>query len=124
MEWHLPVPTLQAGRGRQSCVEPCCHSIIDGVTSAAAAIRAPVTSSVGLPTETGPGWGREVVLGCRKGPGAGVLILELESCHCALTTLGTGNIGQQEHREPGALGTGRTGSQNQWTLGTLWALGP
>lgn len=56
--WHLPVPTLQAGRGRQSCVEPCCYSIIDGVTSAVAAIRAPVTSSVGLAIETRLGAGR------------------------------------------------------------------
>lgn len=79
--WHLPVPTLQAGRGRQSCVEPCCHSIIDGVTTATAtaAIRAPVTSSVGLATETGPGWGWEVVLGCTRGPETGLLILELGS---------------------------------------------
>lgn len=46
------------------------------------------------------------------------LIVELESCHCALRTLGTGNTGQQEHGEPEALSTGRTG--NQWTLGTLW----
>lgn len=60
-------------------MEPCCHSIIDGVTSAAAAIRAQVTSSVGLDTEMGPGWGWEVVLGCRRGSGAGVLILELGS---------------------------------------------
>lgn len=53
-----------------------------------------------------------------------VLILELESCHCALRILGTGNTGQQENGEPEALGTTRTGSPNQWTLGILWAQGP
>lgn len=147
--WGCPATATGQGNGGGTYLSPhsrqavLCGTLlplclfIDGVTLAAAAIGAPVTSSVGLAMEMGPGWGRDAVLGCTRGPGvpivwlgsqywcavfgAVVLILELESCHCALTTLGTGDAGQQEHGEPKALGTGRTG--NQWTLGTQWTWG-
>lgn len=64
------------------------------------------------------GWGTNSVAGVPiLDVALGAAVLILESCHCALRTLGTGNTGQQEHGEPEAPGTGRTGSQ--WTLGTL-----
>lgn len=133
--WHLPVPTLQAGRGRQSCVEPAATQLL------MVSPQLQLLSELRLPAQCGwqHRWGQAGVGRCswaaQGGPGvlilgpgvpvvwlgsqywcvvlgAVVLKLELESCHCALGILGTGNTGQQEHGKPEALG-----SPNQWSPG-------